>query len=131
MIVPDASTLVDFLLRTAPGLEAEPLLTASGADLQVPALCDVEVAAAFRRLLIRRGITIRRCEEALTAYLDLPLTRHAHPALLRRMVELRENMTAYDAAYVALAERLGAPFLTTDRRLRRAVVEHTAVELAG
>ena len=61
-----------------------------------------------------------RAEEALTDYLDLPLTRHGHQALLHRILALRANFSAYDASCVALAERLRAPFLTADRRLARA-----------
>jgi len=131
MIVPDASTLVEYMLRTPSGLKAEPLLTAPGADLHVPALCDIEVAAALRGLLIRERMTIRRCEQAVAAYLDMPLTRYGHAALLPRILELRDNMSAYDAAYVALAERLDAAFLTADTRLARSVSEHTTVALAG
>ena len=131
MIVADASALVDYLLRTRSGIEAERILTAPGVDLQVPALCDVEVAAALRGLLVGHAMTVERCEQAVAAYVDLPLTRHGHTALLPRVLHLRENMSAYDATYAALAERLDAPFLTSDRRLARAVTVHTTVELAG
>lgn len=131
MIVADAPSIVDYLLRTWSGVQAESVLTAPGADLQVPALCDVEVAAALRALVMREAMTVSRCEKALTAYLDLPLTRHAHTTLLPRILDLRHNMSAYDATYVALAERLDTPLLTTDLGLARAVEAFTSVPLAG
>jgi len=93
----------------------------------VPALCDVEVAAGLRRALIRDLISAERADLALSQYLQLPLTRHGHQALLPRMFELRSNFSAYDACYVALAERLGAELLTADERLTRAAQTHTSV----
>ncbi len=116
----DASALVDFLLRTERGREVEPALTSRETDLHVPALCDVEVTAAPRGGILRGALAEPRAEQALTAYLDLPLTRHGHQTLLPRILGLRANFTSYDAAYVALAERLEAPLLTTDSRLARA-----------
>ncbi len=91
------------------------------AELHVPALCDVEIASALRRLVRQRRIAVGRMTEFLEDYVDLPLTRHQHPRLLPRMLELRENFTAYDAAYVVLAEQLGAPLLTADARLAAAI----------
>lgn len=131
MIVVDASALIEYLLRTQGAKPIGVIVTDPEADLHVPALCDIEVAAALRGLLLGGTMTVQRAGEALEDYLDLPLTRHGHTWHLPRVLELRENMSAYDAAYVALAERLGAPFLTADRRLARAVSEHTAVALAG
>ena len=131
MVVVDASALMDYLLRTQEAGGVERILTDPESDLHVPALCDVEVAAALRGLLLGRTLTVRRAREALEDYLDLPLTRHGHTSRLPRILELRENMSAYDATSVTLAERLSAALLTTDRRLARAVSDHTAVELAG
>jgi predicted nucleic acid-binding protein len=98
-------------------------------DLHVPALCDVEVAAALRRALLVGVLNERRAEEALEDYLDLPLTRHGHQSLLVRMLELRDNFSAYDATYVALAERLRGHLLTTDRHLARAVAAQLRISL--
>jgi predicted nucleic acid-binding protein len=81
----------------------------------------VEVASGLRRGLLLGLLSERRAEEALGAYLDLPITRHGHQGLLIRMLQLRENFSAYDACYVALGERLGAHLLTGDERLARAV----------
>lgn len=98
---------------------------APGADLHVPALCDVEVVAGLRRALAHRAVSAERAGLALADYLDLPLTRHGHLTLVPRILELRDNFSAYDATYVALAERLGAAVLTGDEGLRRAIRRHT------
>ncbi len=116
----DASALVEYLLRTERGQEVESALSSQETDLHVPALCDVEVTAALRRGILRGALAEPRAEQALTAYLDLPLNRHGHQTLLPRILGLRANFTSYDATYVALAEKLEAPLLTTDRRLARA-----------
>lgn len=131
MIVADGSALVEYLLRTDEGIALEERLTAPGADIHVPAVCDVEVTSALRGLLLGDRLTTQRCEKAVRAYLDLPLTRHGHTNHLTRILELRHNMSAYDATYVALAEGLDAALLTADRRLEQAVREHTSVRLAG
>ncbi len=89
----------------------------------MPALCDVEVAAALRRALRLALLGEKRAREALRDYADLPLTRHGHLTILDRLLELRENFSAYDAAYAALAETLGAALLTADARLARAGAE--------
>lgn len=96
----------------------------------MPALCDVEVAAGLRAAMRRGAIDGRRAEEAITDYLELPLTRHGHQRLLRRALSLRDNFSAYDAVYVALAERLAASLLTGDLRLARALRRHTDVASA-
>lgn len=96
------------------------MIEASDAELHTPALCDVEVASALRRLLRSGSLDDARAAEAIDDYLALPLERHGHEALLSRVLELRENFSAYDATYVALAERLGASLLTADAALARA-----------
>lgn len=96
-------------------------------DLHVPALCDIEVAAGLGRAQLRDLVTAERADVALDQYLLLPLSRHGHQALLARVLDLRSNFSAYDACYVALAERLSAELLTADERLARAVRAHTAV----
>jgi predicted nucleic acid-binding protein len=95
--------------------------------LHVPALCDLEIAAGLRRGLLRRAFGDDRAALALRHYRVLPLMRHGHQSLLTRVLELRENFTAYDAAYVALAEQLRANLLTADEPLARAVRLHTAI----
>ncbi|MFG1691179.1 type II toxin-antitoxin system VapC family toxin [Gemmatimonadota bacterium] len=119
-LVVDASALVEYLLRTERGEKVEPVLTSREVELHVPALCDVEVTAALRRGILLGELAVPRAEQALAAYLDLPLTRHGHQTLLPRILGLRANFSSYDAAYVALAEKLEAPILTADERLARA-----------
>lgn len=98
-------------------------IESSETDLHVPALCDIEVVAALRRGLRLALLNETRAYEALRDYTDLPLTRHGHQPMVYRLLELRENFSAYDAAYAALAEGLGAPLLTADARLAKASAE--------
>lgn len=120
MIVVDASVVVDVLLATRAGstllirmLEREPSLAA-------PELLDVEVMQAVRRYQRLGDLSAQRGESVISDLVDLPLERYPHRPLLARMWELRANLTAYDAAYVALAEALEVPLLTRDARLARA-----------
>lgn len=129
MIVLDASALLEILLRTAAGHRAESRLAQDG-DGCAPHLIDVEVVQALRRLAAARQIGETRAREAVEDFADMPLQRYAHEPLVERMWSLRQNLTAYDAAYVALAEALGAPLLTTDRRLASAPGHRARIELA-
>ena len=97
------------------------------AELHVPEVCDIEVVSALRRSLRHGYLTDGDARQLIVDYGELPLTRHRHPPLVGRMFELRDNFSAADAAYVALAERLGADLLTADRRLALAVRRHTAL----
>jgi predicted nucleic acid-binding protein len=127
LVVADASAIAEYVLQTSRGMELRTLIESSDQDLHVPALCDVEVAAVLRGALLRHRMEERRVREALDDYAALPLTRHGHLALLPRALALRSNFSAYDAIYVALAERLGASLLTADRSLARAVTTHLAI----
>lgn len=117
----DASALVEYLLRTETSRRTDIGLWLAKADLHVPALCDVEVASAFRRAMLQGKLSSHRAREAVQDLQDLPLTRHGHLALLPRVLELRNNFSAHDATYVALAEWLEAVLMTGDRPLGRAV----------
>lgn len=121
----DASALVEYLLRTDRALPIERVIRAPDAELNAPALCDVEFASAVRRALLRRELQWERAALAIDAYVQLPLTRHGHESLLGRILDFRENFSAYDATYVVLAEQLGGALLTADERLARAVRSHT------
>jgi predicted nucleic acid-binding protein len=90
---------------------------------------DLEVAAAIRRDALRGVLSDRRAQGALRALADLRATRYSHVPLRRRIWELRENVTPYDATYVALAEALGAPLVTVDAALARAAGPRARVEL--
>ena len=130
MIVVDASALLEVLLRT-PGAESvERALSGSSLSLHAPHLIDVEAAQVIRRYAASGQIGEARGREALVDLAEFPMRRYPHDVLLQRIWDLRNNMTAYDAAYVALAEALGAALLTRDQRLAAAARQHTRVELA-
>lgn len=118
MIVLDASAAVDLLLLIEPQASAiaERILR-PGETLHAPALLDAEVLQAIRRRLSRNVLGEERAGEAMADLLDLRLVRYPIPPLVERMWELRENLTAFDAAYVALAEALDAPLVTCDRKI--------------
>ena len=129
MIVVDASVVLEVLLRTPAAGVAESWLFDSGQTLHAPHLIDVEVAQVIRRYAANGEIDAARGRAVLADLADLPLRRYPHDLLLPRTWELRNNLTAYDAAYVALAEALGAPLLTRDQRLAAAPGHHARVEL--
>lgn len=85
------------------------------------------MAAALRRALLSGLLAPTRARHALQDYADLPLTRHGHQGLLACVLSLHENFSAYDATYVALAERLDAPLLTADAPLAKAIHTHTGI----
>ena len=89
----------------------------------------METAAVLRRALLAGAIDEDRAFDAVVDYIDLPLTTHGHGALLHRILALRQNFSAYDATYVALAERLDAALLTADGALRNAVRQQALVEV--
>ncbi|MDQ0375591.1 type II toxin-antitoxin system VapC family toxin [Cellulomonas humilata] len=122
MLVVDASVVVDFLLDPD-GLRER--FRAGGDDLHAPAHLDVEVLSALRRLAQRRTLTEGRARGAVDDLADLPLARYDVTPLLRRSWQLREQVSAYDAPYIALAEALDATLLTRDQRLAR-TSGHTA-----
>jgi predicted nucleic acid-binding protein len=130
VIVVDASALLEVLLRTSAAKVVEDRLFAPGRTLHAPHLLDVEVAQVIRRYAANGEIDGDCGRMALADLADLSLRRYAHDLLLPRIWELRNNLTAYDAAYVALAEALKAPLLTRDRRLATAAGHRAQIELA-
>jgi predicted nucleic acid-binding protein len=129
VIVVDASALIEVLLRTSVGLAAEKRLTSPHDMAQAPHLIDIEITHVLRRAAALRQITAERGREALDDLADFPLLRHQHDDLLPRIWGLRNNLTAYDAAYVALAEFLDAPLLTRDARLANSSGHRARIEL--
>jgi predicted nucleic acid-binding protein len=129
VIVVDASVVVEVLLRT-PAAEAitERLFTPRE-TLHAPHLMDVEVTQVLRRYVARGEVGAEHGRSLVALLTQFPITRHAHQPLLARMWELRDNLTAYDAAYVALSEGLRAPLLTRDQRLVSAPGAVAQVEL--
>lgn len=117
MIAVDASAMLEILLRTERGARIETRLLSRGESLHVPHLLDVEVAQVLRRYAAAGKLTSERGLEALADLADFPVHRYPHDWLLPRVWELRHNVTAYDAAYLALAEALEAPLVSCDARL--------------
>jgi predicted nucleic acid-binding protein len=118
MIVLDASVVVELLTN---GKLAESLgqeLALSDESFAVPHLLDIEVVSALRRLNAGGRIDSHRIAEYLEGLAMLPAERYSHSPLLERIWELRHNFTAYDAAYIALAEAMNASLYTTDEKLR-------------
>ena len=104
-------------MNTAVGLRIAALVFAPDQTLHAPELIDVEIAQVVRRWVLLEELTEERALEALRDCTEMPLTRYAHAILLQRIWDLRNNLTAYDAAYVALAEALGTPLVTCDHAL--------------
>ena len=130
MIVVDASALLELLLRTAAAPAVEARLFGPGETVHAPHLIDIEVAHVVRRYAAAGDIDDDRGREAVADLADFPLHRYPHDLLLPRLWELRHNLTAYDAAYVVLAEALDAPLLTCDRRLAAATGHRARIEIA-
>ncbi|MFN8095505.1 MAG: type II toxin-antitoxin system VapC family toxin [Vicinamibacteria bacterium] len=131
MIVLDASALVELLLGTAAGRAVLERIASPDVSLHAPHLADVEVAQVLRRLARDGDLDPGSAGTALADLRALDLERHSHEPLLERVWALRDNLTAYDAVYVALAEALDAKLVTCDRRLARAPGLSRRVELVG
>jgi predicted nucleic acid-binding protein len=129
MIVVDASALLEFLLQTSLGARVEARLFGEEDELHAPHLLDVDVAQGLRRLVRTGEVSSGRAEEAIADLTDLDLHRHAHLDLLDRAWKLRDNISAYDAMYVALAEAIEAPIITCDRPLAKAPGHRARIEV--
>ena len=129
MIVLDASALVEVLLNRPSAKRLAQRLRDPDEALHVPHLIDLEIAQTLRRYQAMGEMSPLRAGQALLAFLHMPLERHAHWPFLDRIWALRRNLTAYDAAYVALAEALEAPLLTCDRALASAPGHRAVIEL--
>jgi len=119
MIVLDASVCIEWALHTPVGEHVAQWLAQHSA-LCAPQLIDLEVAQVLRRFVVRGEVSYERATAALAHFSALDIQRYDHAPLLPRIWELRANLTAYDAAYVALAEILTATLLTADERLASA-----------
>lgn len=120
MIVIDASALLEVLLRTPSAEAIEEIAFAPAQILCAPHLVDLEVLQVLRRFELLKEIDARRGRAALNDFAAFRLHRYPHDVLLPRVWALRANLSAYDAAYVALAEALGVPLLTHDAGIARA-----------
>lgn len=114
MIVLDAAAALSGLLNAGPARDAM-----AGEQLHAPHLVDSEVASGLRRQVLSGRIAARDGWAALDIWRRLGVTRYPTHALLERIWELRDNLSAYDAGYVALAESLACSLVTADARISR------------
>jgi predicted nucleic acid-binding protein len=129
VIVVDASTLLEILLNTPGAARVAGRIFGAGETLHAPHLLDVEVCQVLRRYERTGELDAPRGQQAIQDLLDFPLTRYPHDVLLPRIWDLRHNATAYDAAYLALAEALGATLVTRDAALASVPARRVRIEL--
>jgi predicted nucleic acid-binding protein len=129
LIVIDASAVLELLLRTEKGVKVQERTLDSGESLHAPHLIDVEVSQTLRRLVSLKEITATRGRQALEDHVGLNIKRAEHKDMLERIWSLRDSVTAYDAAYVVLAEILDCPLITCDAKLARSHGHKARVEL--
>ena len=120
MIVLDASVLANVVGDDGADGDLAREFVASEPDVALPGLADVETASVLRRRWLADDLDPRRFAAAIEDLAALPFPRYPALAFLRRVCELRRNLTAYDAVYVALAEALACTLVTADQRLARA-----------
>ena len=128
MIILDASVAFELVSLTPLGLEIEARVVEESPP-HAPHLLDIDVASSLRRHCALGACSRERAREALLDLNRMPLIRHPHHPLLPRIWELRQNFTAYDACYLALAEALNATLLTCDRALASARLFQGEVEV--
>jgi predicted nucleic acid-binding protein len=128
VIIVDTSAILSILLGRPEVAGLADRVRGDG-DLHAPHLLDVEFQHALWRLVHTGAISADRASDARTDFADLVMVRYPHVPLADRMWDLRHNLTAYDAAFVVLAETLGVPLITCDARLARAPGHRAAVEV--
>ena len=129
MIVLDASAIAEYLDPGSPlhaGVAEE---LGSDTDWMVPEHCRLETASALRGLMLGGSLTDDEFRIAMSSLATAELTHCSTVPLLPRIAELASNATAYDAAYIALAEQLVAPIVTTDVKLSRIPATHCEVRV--
>ena len=131
MIVVDASVLANLVGDDGPDGRLARSLLDGVEPVAVPDLADVETAAVLRKRWVARTLTERRLSAAVEYLAALPFLRFPARPLLPRILELRTNLTAYDAVYAALAEALSGTLLTADARLANAAGPRCPIRLVG
>jgi len=128
VIVLDASAAIDWLLQTASGQRIETRIYSRGESLHAPHLLDLEVVQVLRRLVRETAVSAQRADQAIQDLMSLRVTRYPHFVFLPHIWRLRNNFSAYDAAYVALTEKLGATLITRDARLASVSAPRISIE---
>jgi predicted nucleic acid-binding protein len=129
MIVLDASAVVALLLEPVAATDRLRVRLSEVRQAHVPHLLEVEVTHTLRRQVLGGRLSPAAARRVIRRLAVMPLVRWTHTPLLGRTLALRDQLSAYDAIYVALAEALGATLLTRDRRLARAGGHRASVEL--
>lgn len=129
MIVLDASAVLELLLGSPGGVAVRERIASPEESLHAPQLLDLEVLQVLRRYCASGALSSQRARQAIDDLAALDLERYPHEPLLDRVWQLRRNVTAYDAAYVALAEALDAPLVTFDARLASASGHRARIQL--
>jgi len=129
VIVLDASAAIEWLLQTAAGQRIESRVYSRGESLPAPHLLDLQVIHVLRRLVRESALAASRADQAIDDLLDLRVARYPHYIFLPHIWRLRHNLSAYDAAYIALTERLGATLVTRDARMASASTRGLRIEL--
>ncbi len=129
MIVIDASALIEVLLASSVGTRVRSHLFREEETLHAPHLLDLEIVHVLRRYCVVGELQPDRAEQALRYLGTLPMARYPHEPYVPRIWQLRHSLTAYDAAYVALAEALQSPLITRDSRLASAHGHRAKIEL--
>jgi predicted nucleic acid-binding protein len=129
VIVVDASLIIDVLMATPAGRAAAQRLALHIGAVQAPHLIDLETAQTLRRFERAGRISPSRALQAMDIFVSLRMRLHQHRRLLSRVWQLRHTVSAYDAAYVALAEALDCPLVTTDARLAQSHGHTARIEL--
>jgi predicted nucleic acid-binding protein len=129
LIVLDASAAIELLLNTATGRLIAREIISRETSLHAPHLIDLEIVQAFRRYVLSGEIRESRAITAINHWLGLDVSRYPHEPFVTNIWQYRNNLTAYDAAYVTLAKVLKATLFTCDRALAEITGMDTTIEV--